>query len=256
MGFISKAVGSIFGTGDTQQAGQLVDQGGALVDRANAGYRENQWLANALQQQAMGGGPANDIFNNNLAQGIQAAGSTIASTKGINSGLAARLAGQQAAKMSQDAVAQRAGMQLQAQQLYGQNNLAQQQINQGAIASQNAANAGLAQENNRANSNAVSNILGGAASAATMFLNEGGIVPGSPEVKGDSPKNDKVPAKLSPGEIVIPRSILKDPEQAPKKAAAFVEKLLEKKKKDGPKGYAKVLAARKALNEFLGEGDE
>lgn len=42
-------------------------------------------------------------------------------------------------------------------------------------------------------------------------------VPGKARVRGDSPKNDTVPALLSPGEIVVPRSKAKDP----KKAAAF-----------------------------------
>jgi len=37
---------------------------------------------------------------------------------------------------------------------------------------------------------------------------QGGAVPGKAKVPGDSPKNDTVHAKLSPGEIVIPRSIV------------------------------------------------
>jgi hypothetical protein len=41
---------------------------------------------------------------------------------------------------------------------------------------------------------------------------QGGKVPGTPEVDGDSPKNDKVPAMLSPGEIVVPRSAAQDEE--------------------------------------------
>lgn len=63
---------------------------------------------------------------------------------------------------------------------------------------------------------------------ATMVAKDGGNVPGSAEVKGDSPKNDTVPAVLSPGEIVIPRSILesKNPALA---AAHFVEQELAKR---------------------------
>lgn len=54
-----------------------------------------------------------------------------------------------------------------------------------------------------------------------QVMGEGGKVPGKAEVKGDSYANDKVSAVLSPGEIVIPRSILeaKDPGEA---AKAFV----------------------------------
>ena len=37
---------------------------------------------------------------------------------------------------------------------------------------------------------------------------EGGMVPGRASVKGDSSRNDTIPALLSPGEFVIPRSVL------------------------------------------------
>lgn len=60
-----------------------------------------------------------------------------------------------------------------------------------------------------------------------MSMNQGAMVPGKAAVSGDSLKNDKVPAMLSPKEIVIPRSIsmAKD---APAKAAAFVAATLKK----------------------------
>jgi len=38
----------------------------------------------------------------------------------------------------------------------------------------------------------------------------GAIIPGRAKVDGDSPENDTVPAMLSPGELVIPRSVPKD----------------------------------------------
>lgn len=46
----------------------------------------------------------------------------------------------------------------------------------------------------------------------------GSVVPGKAEVKGDSPANDKVPAMLSPGEIVIKRTKAANPEAAAKEA--------------------------------------
>lgn len=58
---------------------------------------------------------------------------------------------------------------------------------------------------------------------------EGGHVPGKAVVKGDSLKNDIVDAKLSPGEIVIPRSIVNHPNAA-QLAAKFVQDTLNKKK--------------------------
>lgn len=46
----------------------------------------------------------------------------------------------------------------------------------------------------------------------------GGPVPGEAEVPGDSPQNDTVPARLSPGEGVIKRSKMANPDEAAKEA--------------------------------------
>jgi hypothetical protein len=59
----------------------------------------------------------------------------------------------------------------------------------------------------------------------------GGHVGGETRVEGDSPKNDTVPAMLSPGEIVVPRSAAQDP----KKAAAFAAAVAMRKSKKGAK---------------------
>lgn len=56
----------------------------------------------------------------------------------------------------------------------------------------------------------------------------GGKVPGKASVAGDSYANDTVPAIVSPGEIVLPRSVTQA-KDAPKKAAAFVQAILAKK---------------------------
>lgn len=70
-------------------------------------------------------------------------------------------------------------------------------------------------------------------SGLPLYKSEGGDVqgkvPGKASVKGDSVKNDKVPAMLSPGEIVIPRHITMHP-NAPDLAAKFVELELHKQK--------------------------
>ena len=67
-------------------------------------------------------------------------------------------------------------------------------------------------------------------------LKSGGTVPGQPVVPGakDSYKNDTVDAKLSPGEIVIPRSITKGKDPV-KNAAAFVAATLAKNGRSLPK---------------------
>jgi len=49
----------------------------------------------------------------------------------------------------------------------------------------------------------------------------GGNVPGQAQVSGDSTQNDTVPARLSPHEIVLPRSVAQAP-NAPARAANFV----------------------------------
>lgn len=68
---------------------------------------------------------------------------------------------------------------------------------------------------------------GGAPVVGEQLAAQGKLVPGHATTKGDSYKNDTVDAKLSPGEIVIPRSIAQAPD-APKKAAEFVNAVLAK----------------------------
>lgn len=59
----------------------------------------------------------------------------------------------------------------------------------------------------------------------------GGKVPGTPKVMGNSPQNDTVKARLSPGEVVIPNDIMQSKDPAGK-AAQFVASIVEKKAKD------------------------
>jgi len=87
--------------------------------------------------------------------------------------------------------------------------------------------------------------LAGSGAASPMMANGGSIftadggVPGEASVKGDSKKNDKVPAMLSPGEIVIPRSIAQSPDAA-KKSHDFVQHLMQR----SGGGYSRVIRAR------------
>lgn len=69
---------------------------------------------------------------------------------------------------------------------------------------------------------------------ATTDLAHGGAVPGKAPVKGDSAKNDTVPAMLSPGEVVIPRSALGSP-----------DKLLAFLKQETGMHFSRAVAARK-----------
>ncbi|MFN6139460.1 MAG: hypothetical protein ACK480_13310, partial [Planctomycetota bacterium] len=57
-----------------------------------------------------------------------------------------------------------------------------------------------------------------------------GGLPNDRQVKlkeGDHPENDIVPAMLSPGEIVIPRSKAKDPKAAAKFAEAIAKRAIK-----------------------------
>jgi hypothetical protein len=65
------------------------------------------------------------------------------------------------------------------------------------------------------------------------YAAKGKMVPGKAKVKGDSLKNDTVNAKLSPGEIIIPRSIAQHPD-AVRKSAEFVAAVLARKNKQLP----------------------
>jgi hypothetical protein len=79
-----------------------------------------------------------------------------------------------------------------------------------------------------------SNVSGGIMAAA-----HGAIVPGLANVKGDSPKNDVIPAMLSPGEAVIPRSKMTDPA----KAKSFIDDMMGSKgSKDDAPSFGKIAA--------------
>lgn len=81
---------------------------------------------------------------------------------------------------------------------------------------------------------------------AHALMAMGGEVPGEAPEHGDSPKNDIIPTVLSPGEGVLPRSIMQAPD-APARAAAFVEQL---KSKAHP-SYGRVLLAKRKLQEAM-----
>lgn len=59
-------------------------------------------------------------------------------------------------------------------------------------------------------------------------MQSGGKVPGKASVKGNSYSNDTVDARLSPGEVVIPKSIMESKDPA-KEAAKFVAAIMAKK---------------------------
>lgn len=87
----------------------------------------------------------------------------------------------------------------------------------------------------------------GGAGAAPITSYSGGRIPGEAPVSGDHPKNDIVPANLSPGEIVIPRS-----SAGSKKAAkSFIDSLDDW---DEEPSYSKVLKARSQKKKYAEGG--
>lgn len=88
----------------------------------------------------------------------------------------------------------------------------------------------------------------------TELAAHGGRITGKAKVGGDSPANDTVPAMLSPGEEVLPRSVTMS-KDAPERAKKFVEHIKKehKKKEDGANGpsYGHVIAAQRHLHERL-----
>jgi hypothetical protein len=147
-------------------------------------------------------------------------------------------------------------------------------------------NAGVAGQNAQTSGNIIGGLLGGAGSA--MAMASGGLVRPMPDyftgngaagdtsegaglakflggankqlgnaVAGlagggsvDSPRNDTVPAVLSPGEIVIPRSIALA-EDAPEKAAAFV-RAIRRRKEGAGSGYGRVIALERGTGYWRG----
>lgn len=221
-----------------------------------------------LNAQAMGQGPsvAQGLMSQGLQQAQSAAASQAAGSRGVNAGLAARMAMQSQAGLANDAVA-RAGIMrnqemMQANEAYGgmlaqlaQRRMMEEQARMGGaqafqnfkeqrdqMAQQRESNmiSGLAQAGMQAGMMYMgmppkpTNLNVGQASDMTknmrtpqsnmMLASEGGIVPGQAKTKGDSEKNDTVPALLSPGEIVVPRSIVK---KGPSAIKSFAQKLLE-----------------------------
>lgn len=81
----------------------------------------------------------------------------------------------------------------------------------------------------------------------------GGRITGKAKVPGDSPSNDTVPAMLSPGEEVLPRSVTMSKHPG-EKAKAFVEHIKKMHKKKGSEespSYGHVIASQRNLHERL-----
>jgi hypothetical protein len=243
-----------------QNPQQAIDQYNQDVARKSQIYQGQQDLAQTFKNEIAGNGPnpAQTQYLQNVGNNIANSQGLIASQRGLNPALAARMGANAASAANNQAGLGSALLQQQQQLnatqglegLYGQmqgGNLGyinqQNQMDQAA----NQINAGVAQgnaSNNAAIFGGLTNAIGGAGAlygaGKLLGKSQGGFIDGIAKVSGDSQSNDTVPAMLSPGEIVLPRSVAHDPE----KAKEFVDHLLESEKKNKV-GYGDVLKARR-----------
>lgn len=254
MGFIADLFSNDNEVGPEQQMGLTNIEYEPQIHQYQKAFDQNNQL---LGQAAMGGGPLATLNNAQTSQNAAQAAGVYANNRAINPALAARAAAGMQSQAGQQAA------QLNAQQRMGALQAQQQGINSmfgntvGAINGQNSAKvghnqtqAGIGAGNAAGKNGIMGGILGGAGAALglaqggqvprmshrnpmieahqhIMNMRAGGSVPGKAQVSGDSQKNDTVPAMLSPGEIVIPRSKAQNPDAA----KAFVEAVLSGKHK-------------------------
>ena len=249
---------------------------GALGASGEVG-KDQADLARALRAQAEGKAPslAAMQYAQALNQSQAAAASQLASARGLSPAQAQQLLMTRQAASQQQAAGQSAMMRLQEQQaaqsalgnLLGQRR--QQELLGGQLAAglygtagglgvneaqlkQQAAMAVQQQANLEAQRNAqlVGSLVGAAGTLGTVAMTgkaRGGAmeVPGKAKYRGDTRANDTVPALLSPGEIVLPRTVAQS-DDAPEKAKRFVE-AIKTKKKPSARDYAQALARLQEL---------
>lgn len=234
-------------------------------------YSKQQSLAQALELQRSGGGPNPEQFQylGNVGNNIANAQGLIASQRGLNPALAARIGANVASDENQKAALGSALLQQQRQldatkglaSLYGglqSDALNQQQLyNQAALGTQNLAS-NIAAGNAGIRGQLVGGLVNAGAAAAGAGAYDGGLIAGEPNVNKNSPQNDTVDLKVSPGEAVIDLEHMKNRRLAYKRVDElfdekekqesmqndFIKYLSNRADTDEP-SYTKVLKARK-----------
>lgn len=222
-------------------AARLILQNRAANDQTAA----NQSAQTRIQEQQMAMGQMGSTLANQRALDInQAQGNTAAGINTINAnanmlGTAGGLQdAQNNSRISNDLGSEGINANIALSNTQGKNNILGGLIGAGGSIGAMAAMPGTAAAGAGAGGGAGAGV--GAALGA-LAASKGGEIPGKAKVEGDSPKNDTVPAILSPGEIVLPRSVSKDPEAAKK----FVEAIRQKNAK--ATSYGKVLEAHRNI---------
>jgi hypothetical protein len=293
---------------------QILGQVGDYSEASRVAGQQNQ-LAETLRGQVAGQGPslAQLQLQNATDRNTQQAAGMIASQRGLNPALAARQILTQQADINQQAANQSAQQRMQEQfgaeaqlggllgqqrqqavaQTAGQNQLldslgSMQQAQNNLAVQQNLGvqgiNAGVASGNQQGQNSITGGIINaiGGAGAKAAGKADGGEIEGQPVVEGDDERNDTVPALLSPGEVVIPRSLVdeenfdpkrivefvmkskglkmaeggevkKGPDLEQDKVRAFVEAFGAQKKEAQPQGYSRVLQSKQKLDKVRGD---
>jgi hypothetical protein len=239
---------------------------GQLTDLYDTGAGAMTGLIGQLQQQTQGnfgpgGSLAQQVLQQGLTKNLADVNSQLASQRGLSPAIAARMAANKQAELGGQTTQQAGILGLQ-QQLEAQKQLGGLASGAATLGSEGATKIGgqLTQadlESKRIQANieqanqaaiaadkartvqAVGYGAGalGQVGAAALKKAHGGRINGTAPYDGDTLKNDVVPANLSPGEIVIPRSAA----GSKKDAKSFIEALTDW---DEEPSYSKVLKAR------------
>lgn len=195
--------------------------------------RMADYLAKLQGQAATGSGAWEDQLARATQQGTASATALGQSAAGVDPMAQRRNIGNATAGVEQRAAGQAETLRAQTQQ-QAQEQLAGIYSAQGSLDAQQAAEQAAARQGRREANQAITDkansinqgIYGGIGGAVLSLLSNGGPVPGKAKVFGDDSANDTVPAMLSPGEIVLPRSVThaENPEAA---SAAFVRAVKE-----------------------------
>jgi hypothetical protein len=275
--------GNFGGRGIAANQQAILGQHDGMIFTPNENVETKQ--AKFLQNMAYyGGGPQSQgqlQLQSGMGQAMGQAQAMAASQRGINPALAARLAAQQQANLQQNtnvqAAALRSQEQMQAlgmlqQTATGQQNFSMNQMNNQAAADRQHSGvaagmiggalqggaaggmSGLMSGGARGAAGAGSGLAsrGLSADSGTMAAAHGALVPGQASKAGDSPSNDTVPAMLSPGEAVIPRSVMQS-ENPGEQAKEFIEQLKSQKsqKKGEAPSFAKLFEMHKEMGKHL-----
>lgn len=233
-----QALAGIAGAGREQDLGLAQNQA-SLNQQATLSNRDavNQF---ALQQAALN----QQAGLANAQMGMQAG---LANQDAANQfALAQAQLKQQAAANNQQATLQQSGLNNQMSQYYNTGLMNMEQADRDAqmalqqlLVNQNTGLAGVNQAGYASASKARGDLVGNLGSGlAALAMAKGGVVPGKAKHKGDDLRNDTVPVMLSPGEIVVPRTIADDD----KRTIAFVQALSKGGKVKNYGGSDKKLA--------------